>query len=51
LVQTVPKAGTAPTSALGKATDKTGDAFERAKVTIAAVGRSTVDVIDRPAAS
>jgi hypothetical protein len=45
LVETVPVAGTEPTSGLETAKDKVVDAFDRAKATIVAVGESTADVI------
>jgi len=51
LVETRPVAGTEPTGALDKAQDKVVDAFARAKTTIVAIGESTLDVIDRLAAS
>ena len=45
LVETSPVAGSEPTSALSRAQDAVGAAYERAQAAILAVASSTVDVI------
>jgi hypothetical protein len=47
LVETVPVAGTEPTSGLDAAGDRMLDALERAQATIVAIGLSTVDTIGK----
>jgi hypothetical protein len=45
LVETSPVAGSEPTSALSRAQDAVGEAYQRAQAAIVAVARSTADVI------
>jgi hypothetical protein len=49
LVETTPVAGTEPTSALGDATDRVVDAFDRARQAIVEIAASTADVIGKAA--
>ena len=50
LVETIPVAGTEPTSRVDDAAERVGDAFARAQVAIVEVATSTVAVIDKAAA-